>query len=130
MKTYWLIYAASVIGTALLIPFSVLLITGDWFFREALWAFGLTLAHGSSVFYVNARSIREGHVHLLYWGLGLHAGRVILMLSLVLSLYLLQIGNLVPFITALMAGYACFLFSEILGLYHGISRQIELNSDE
>lgn len=84
-----------------------------------LWAFLLTLVLGSFVFYVHARAIREAHVRYLYWGLGLHAARIGVIISLFLLLHVWRYDGIMPFIAATLAGYFCFLFFEILGLHWG-----------
>lgn len=90
------------------------------------WAFLLTVTLGSLVFYIHARLIKEGQVRFLYWGLGIHGARVVVLLSLFLLLHVLRVRGLLPFIAATVAGYFCFLFFEIAGLHLG-NRGVERN---
>jgi hypothetical protein len=119
VNNYRALYLAAVALSAVL-SFAMLHV---WFREYEIatwcWAFLLTLTHGSLVFYVHARALKEGHVRFLYWGLGIHAARVVGILSLFLVLHAVRYEQFMPFIAATLTGYFCFLVFEVLGLEQG-----------
>ena len=81
--------------------------------REILAAQALSMMHGATALWITHRALRHKDHSFFLWGLGMNGIRVLVLLAVVIGISRADGLGFQPFVTAVLIGYFCFLFSEI-----------------
>lgn len=91
--------------------------TGQWHPREWALAFLITLLHAAAAAAISRKALRSRGHGFFIWGLGMHGVRLVVLLLVLAALKRMGLQHFGPLALAVVTGYFCFLYPEILSLH-------------
>ena len=90
---------------------------GAWYKPELWWVLGLLVFNAFFALFVYQRAIGQAITPFLFYSLIVNSFRIFLLILAILYVYIHNHHRFNPFVTAVLAGYFCFLFGEVWGLH-------------
>ena len=87
------------------------------FLRETLLGLTLVLLNGFAGSWINRKAVYTYASKNLFWGAGMNALRLLVLLIVILLCYSASLQNFTPFLITTFTGYFCFLAHEVLDLH-------------